>query len=664
MISNIAGYNTKEEWYIGKGSFASVYKAEKDGKFYAIKIFQTEYVKPEYKKLLDREIAALQKISHPNVIKLYASGTFVENMFEYFYIVMDLVEGKSLKEYVGSIDEQHALKFTESILETLDSIHKQGVLHRDLKPENIKINSQGIPIILDFGLSKLIDYSSIIQTGENVGTFQFMPPEQVTDSKHIDARADYFAVGMILYQLLTGKLPYDATNLPALIDQIKNKYPQLPSEINESITNRTENVILKLLEKEPYKRYQTVDEILNAFKENPKIEPKKLDLSTRFFIRLLHNEKALFSEASEKNLISNVIFPANFFKRFHPTVKIINDSKINFTTDPATNRLTYSAFSKTEGVQELPYSSGSQVTPIQKKDFHSISQVQEYVKKVIDYQAQYGINQLAAPFFYAQNINDEWFNINLKLIKETVDYRNEKYPTLPVWAGICMNIEDWYDEEIKNKILNSYVKTAPDGFFIYGDPVGNQSNLPQLFHYGDLLKKLQTFSNTPVVACRVNGFGLILLAFGISGISSGFASLDNFKESILSDTQDGYANDPRYYIPELLSLISFKKGIPTKLSDLAKSSIANEVLCKCPYCANIESLSLHNIKMHFLVRRNEELQELQKTAPAERLDYTEEKVAKAIEYEKILNKEGIKIANDFSHLSVWKGLIEEFKKIG
>lgn len=664
MISNIDGYQTKEEWYLGKGSFASVYKAEKDGKFYAIKIFQTEYVKPEYKKLLDREIDALKKITHPNIVKFYSSGTFVENRFEYFYIIMDLVEGKSLSEYVGSISEEQALKFIKSVLKTLDSVHKQGVIHRDLKPENIKINNQDNPIILDFGLSKLIDYSSIIQTGERVGTFTFMPPEQVTDSKHVDNRADYFAVGMSLYQLLTGKLPYDATNLPALIDQIKNQYPRPPSELNSSITNRTENIILKLLEKQPYKRYQTVEEILNALKETPKVEPKKLDLSTRFFLRLLHNEKALFTEAIDKGLISNVIFPSNFFKRFHPTVKVISDSKINFTTDPATNRLTYSAFSKTEGVQELPYSSGSQVTPIQKKDFHSITQVQEYVKKVIDYQIQYKVTELAAPFFYAQNINDDWFNINIKLIKEATDYRNEKYPHLPIWAGICMNIEDWYDEEVKTKILNSYVKTSPDGFFIYGDPIGNQSNLPQLFHYADLLRKLQTFSSVPVVACRVNGFGLILLALGISGISSGFASLDNFRESILSDTQDGYTSDPRYYIPELLTLISFKKGVPTKLTDIARSSIAKELACKCPYCANIQTLSLHNIKMHFIVRRNAEIVELEKIDSTNRLDYIDEKIIKAIEYVKVLNKEGIKIASDFSHLTTWKGLIEEFKKLG
>lgn len=101
-----------------------------------------------------------------------------------------------------------------------------------------------------------------------------------------------------------------------------------------------------------------------------------------------------------------------------------------------------------------------------------------------------------------------------------------------------MNIENWHNDDEKNKILNHYVKTTPDGFFIYGDPVGNQSNLTQLFHYADLLRQLQAASSVPVVACRVNGLGLILLSLGISGISSGIAALDNFKEAILSDTTE------------------------------------------------------------------------------------------------------------------------------
>jgi serine/threonine-protein kinase len=549
MLPNVNGYTIKSECFIGKGSFGSVYKVEKNGRFFAMKIFQAELLQTEYKDRLDREIKAIQKISHPNVVKLYDFGKFKDNEFEYFYIVMDLVEGKTLSEYIGSIDESKCVEIMGSVMDTIDSIHSQGVIHRDLKPANVMIDQKGNPIILDFGLAKLIDYSSITQTGERVGTFSYMSPEQVTDSKNIDNRSDYFAIGVIFYQLLTGQLPYDATNLPALIDQIKNQYPKNPSELNSSISNPVENVILKLLEKNPYQRFQSVKDIKNALKSKPEVRPKKLDLSDRFFVRLLHNEKSVFEEALSESLIDRIIFPANFFTLCQPTVELIKKTGVSFTTDPATNRLTYPAFSKTTGIQKLPYSSGDEVIPIQKKDFHSISQVQEYVKKVLDFQIQNGVTELAAPFFFAKNSSDDWFNINIKLLKESIAYRDQFKKNIPIWGGICMNVDNWHDEDEKNKILNHYVKTSPDGFFVYGDPINNSSNLVQIFHYADLLKKLQVASGAPVIACRVNGLGLVLMCLGISGISSGIAALDNFRESILSDTQEGYAADPRYYIP-------------------------------------------------------------------------------------------------------------------
>lgn len=663
MLNNINGYITKPEWFIGKGSFGSVYKAEKAGKFFAMKVFQSELLQTEYKDRLSREIKAIQKINHPNVVKFYDFGKFKDKEFEYFYIVMDLVEGKPLTGYVGGIDEKKCVEIIKSVIDTIDAVHSQGVIHRDIKPENIMIDQKGTPIILDFGLAKLIDYSSITQTGERVGTFSYMSPEQVTDSKNIDNRSDYFSVGVVFYQLLTGILPYDAANLPGLIDQIKNKYPKNPSEINSSISNQVENAILKLLEKEPYQRFQSVKEIKNALKSTPKLQSKKLDLSIKNYIRLLHTEKGVFENALKEKLVDRVIFPANFFKFYHPTVKVLRSSNISFTTDPATNRLTYTAFSKTVGVKELPYSSGDEVNPIKKKDFHSIIQIQNYVKKVIDFQVKNGVTELGAPFFFAKDSSDDWFNINLKLLKESVSYRDLNHKDMPLWAGICMNIENWHDDDEKNKILNYYVKINCDGFFVYGDPVGNKSNLTQLFHYADFMKKLQSSSSAPVVACRVNGFGLILLSLGISGISSGIASLDNFRESILSDTQEGYSADPRYYISELLGMVSLKKRITTKLIDISNSSIGSKLKCPCKYCSGISegAIDFSNMKLHFLTRRKQEIEELNSVALKDRLHFINQKVDQAVNYIKILSRERIDIG-DFSYLNTWKSLLEQFTK--
>ena len=226
-----------------------------------------------------------------------------------------------------------------------------------------------------------------------------------------------------------------------------------------------------------------------------------------------------------------------------------------------------------------------------------------------------------------------------------------------------MNVDNWHDDEEKNKILNYYVRTNPDGYFVYGDPICNQTNLTQLFHYVDLLMKLQESSSVPVVACRVNGLGLILLSLGISGISSGISSLDNFKESILSDTQEGYSADPRYYIPELLSFVTLKKSVTTKLTDINKSSIGANLHCNCKYCSSIPSGSLtqRNMKLHFLFRRKAEIAEIMSLKEEDRILFIKDKVDKAIDYVKSLSKEGVDIG-DFSHLNTWRSLIQQFVK--
>ncbi len=228
-----------------------------------------------------------------------------------------------------------------------------------------------------------------------------------------------------------------------------------------------------------------------------------------------------------------------------------------------------------------------------------------------------------------------------------------------------MSVDGLPEEEVKNRILNDYVKNAPDGYFVYGDPIGGPANLPQIYHYADLLKTLQDSAGVSVVASRVNGVGLIFLAIGISGISSGVAGLDSFRETLLSEMKEvDYGVEPRYYIPELMTMISLKKGITTKLKDIQKSSIAETFRCHCEFCIAPlpEVLTQRQVKMHFLSRRKQEIEELKFIPSDQRIAYIEKRIDAAIQYQKVLQAEKIKVASDFSHLSVWKKVVEKFKQ--
>ena len=198
----------------GKGTFGSVYRCEKDGNIYAMKIFSADFVYSEFSKgndnRISREIEALKLVNSENVVKYIDDGSFIDNNWKYYYVVMDYVDGDDLENILKqrTFSQEEALIIFNSILNGIFAIHEAKLIHRDLKPANIYLLKDGNVKILDFGLSKLIDFTSITNTGDQLGTPLYMSPEQISDSKNIDYRSDYYALGVILFKMLANKTPY------------------------------------------------------------------------------------------------------------------------------------------------------------------------------------------------------------------------------------------------------------------------------------------------------------------------------------------------------------------------------------------------------------------------------------------------------------------------
>mgnify|MGYP000859804579 CR=1 FL=1 len=200
--------------FLGKGTFGSVYKCEKNGHTYAMKMFSADFVYSEFMKgddnRISREIEALKLVDSENVVKYIDDGSFIDNNWKYYYVVMDYVDGDDLEQITKQkiFTTEEAISIFKSILNGISAIHEANLIHRDLKPSNIYLLESGSVKILDFGLSKLIDFTSITNTGDLLGTPLYMSPEQISDSKNIDYRTDYYALGIILYKLLSNKTPY------------------------------------------------------------------------------------------------------------------------------------------------------------------------------------------------------------------------------------------------------------------------------------------------------------------------------------------------------------------------------------------------------------------------------------------------------------------------
>lgn len=528
--------------------------------------------------------------------------------------------------------------------------------------------------IIDYGISKVIDYTSITSTGKILGSPVYMSPEQIKDSKNIDKRSDLYTLGLLLYEILTQNLPFDASNLPELFNKIINDKPIPPRRWNPLINNEIENIILKLLSKIPYERYQNVKEIIIALKNiNSALPTPTYDTSIRMYIRLYNEKCAIEDFSKEYNEEINVIFPINY-KNLRQTKNILpmlKEGDFNIIIDPATIRLPYSAQQDVKGLQDLPYAPPKFkiLTP---QYLSENSRKKKFVRQVIDEQAKCLPNILLTPFHYVHNTStpathrrnpaEEWFDLDIKLIKESIDYKNSipDYKKFPLYAGICINSESLTDDSFKDDFLNIFSSLNCDGYLIYVDNISNKTNSTSLYHYIKALTTLQLYTQKPVIAGRVSpGIGLGLISAGITGFSTGIAAFESFYEDLYKIATKAYNMSERYYFPELLGTIAINRKNPVKL----KQIIDTLGYCECTYCSGksyVDIIKAPNNKLHFLKNIHKEITTIKNIEKDKRLSYFLERIEDAISNYKKL-RTVFKPAN-YTHLQNWKLVFAELNK--
>ncbi len=249
---------------IGNGGMAMVFKAKDQvlNRFVAIKILRDEFTTDEeFIKRFSIEAQAAASITHPNIVSVFDVG----NEGNLYFIVMELIKGKTLKEIIieegGALPWKWSTNIAIQIASALETAHRNNIVHRDIKPHNIIITEDGIAKVTDFGIAKAVSNSTITAFGSTIGSVHYFSPEHAKGG-YTDSKSDIYSLGVVMYEMLTGRVPFDADTPVSVALKHMQEEPVAPIEINKKIPSSLNDIILKAMRKDPTLRYQSATEML------------------------------------------------------------------------------------------------------------------------------------------------------------------------------------------------------------------------------------------------------------------------------------------------------------------------------------------------------------------------------------------------------------------
>lgn len=290
---------------IGTGGMATVYKAKCKilNRFVAVKVLREEFTTDEeFIRRFNSEAQSAASLTHPNIVSIYDVG----QEYNIYYIVMELVQGKTLKQIIskeGKLPWKWSVNIAIQIASALEAAHKNNIVHRDIKPHNIIITEDGIAKVADFGIAKAVSNSTITAFGTTIGSVHYFSPEHARGG-YTDAKSDLYSLGVVMYEMLTGKVPFDADTPVSIALKHMQEEPVAPMKLNQSIPFAINQIILKAMKKDINERYQSTTEMLK-------------DLSMA-----LKNPNGDFVETDDGKEES-----------FTKQIPIINDSQIKYTNN-------------------------------------------------------------------------------------------------------------------------------------------------------------------------------------------------------------------------------------------------------------------------------------------------------------------------------------------
>lgn len=260
---SVIGNRYKIQEKIGNGGMATVYKALDQilNRYVAVKVLREEFTTDEeFIKRFNAEAQSAARLTHPNIVSVYDVG----QEYNIYYIVMELIQGKTLKQIIeedGHLSWKWAVNIAIQIASALEMAHKNNIIHRDIKPHNIMITEDGVAKVTDFGIAKAVSNSTITAFGTTLGSVHYFSPEHARGG-YTDSKSDLYSLGVVMYEMVTGKVPFDADTPVSIALKHMQEEPVPPIKVNKEIPFAVNQIILKAMKKDPNERYQNASEMI------------------------------------------------------------------------------------------------------------------------------------------------------------------------------------------------------------------------------------------------------------------------------------------------------------------------------------------------------------------------------------------------------------------
>ena len=263
LEGSVIGNRYKIQEKIGNGGMATVYKALDQilNRYVAVKVLREEFTTDEeFIKRFNAEAQSAARLTHPNIVSVYDVG----QEYNIYYIVMELIQGKTLKQIIeedGHLSWKWAVNIAIQIASALEMAHKNNIIHRDIKPHNIMITEDGVAKVTDFGIAKAVSNSTITALGTTLGSVHYFSPEHARGG-YTDSKSDLYSLGVVMYEMVTGKVPFDADTPVSIALKHMQEEPVPPIKVNKEIPFAVNQIILKAMKKDPNERYQNASEMI------------------------------------------------------------------------------------------------------------------------------------------------------------------------------------------------------------------------------------------------------------------------------------------------------------------------------------------------------------------------------------------------------------------